>query len=146
MNDNSRVVEFPKPWKRKLDRVRKKTPFRFDPIPSLLIEEWLPLLTLPELRCLLYICRRTWGFKKEWDAITIEQFCRGVKNREGKQVDVGIGFGETYVRDTLRGLEKRGLIEIKHRKTRAHLYRLTIKPGCTMSEPQEQPEAQSGVH
>lgn len=130
------LVAFPKALDRKVLRVRKKTPFRFDPVPSLLIEEWLPHLNLPELRVLLYICRRTWGFRKQWDAISIEQFCNGVRNRDGKQVDSGTGFKRSHVKNTLAGLESRGLIAVQHRKTRANLYSLTIKPVATMSDQQ----------
>ena len=132
----SDVLAFPKALDRKILRVRKKTPFRFDPVPSLLIEEWLPILDLAQIRCLLYICRRTWGFRKEWDAIAIEQFCSGIQDRDGKQVDSGTGFKRSHVKNTLAGLESLGLIEVQHRKTRANLYRLTIKPVATMSDHQ----------
>lgn len=127
------LVAFPKPLDRQILRVRKKTPFRFDPVPSLLIEEWLPHLSLPELRILLYICRRTWGFRKEWDAIAIDQFCSGIKDRNGKQVDSGTGFKKSHVKNTLAALESRGLIDVEHRKTMANLYRLAIKPLATSS-------------
>ncbi len=129
-------IEFPKSAQRKIDRIRKKTPFRFDPVPSLLLEEWLTVLNLPELRCLLYICRRTWGFRKEWDAISVDQFVSGVKTKDGKQIDNGVGFSETYVRATLKKLEGRGLIEVNRRNTKAHLYRLTIFRGSLACAPQ----------
>lgn len=130
------LVAFPKALDRKVLRIRKKTPFRFDPVPSLLIEEWLPHLNLPELRVLLYICRRTWGFRKEWDAISYEQFSDGIKDRRGKQVDSGTGFGKTYIRAALSALKEKGLIEIKVNKTRANLYRVTVKPRITESDTQ----------
>lgn len=145
MSQKSGVIAFPKKWERKLQRIRKQTPFRFDPIPSALCEYWLTELQLPHLRCLIYICRRTWGYRKEWDAIAIDHFVHGIKTRDGKAVDVGVGYGETCVRATLRDLEKRGFIEIQRRKTKANLYRLTIKPGFAESEPQNSAEPVVGV-
>lgn len=134
--DRNPPIEFPKSASRKIDRIRKKTPFRFDPVPSLILEEWLTKLSLPELRCLLYICRRTWGFRKEWDAIAIQQFVSGVVSKDGNQVDNGIGFSETYVRSTIRNLESKGLIEVNRRNTKAHLYRLTVFRGSLACAPQ----------
>lgn len=132
----SRVIGFPKAEIRKIDSLKKKTPFRFDPLPSLIAEEWLTKLNLAEIRCIIYICRRTWGFRKEWDAISIDQFVRGVVSKDGKRLDNGVGFAETKVRSTLRELEKKRLIEVNHRSTKAHLYRVTIFRGSLICEPQ----------
>ena len=120
-------LEFPKSWKRKLYQARKKTDFRFDPFPSLIAEEWLTQLSRPELVCLIYICRRTWGFRKEWDAISWDQFVSGVVDRSGKHVDCGTGLSLSTARRTISLLESRGLIEVDHRNTRANLFRLTIR-------------------
>ena len=136
----SNVVELSKPWKRKIDRIRKTTPFRFDPLPTLISEEWLPLLSGPELKCVLYICRRTWGFRKEWDAITIEQFMTGIVTQNGKRLDSGTGLGETCVRSTLRRLESKHLIDINRRNTKAHLDRLNVSRGSLAGEPQLPPQ------
>lgn len=138
-------IAFPKSAIRKIDRIKKKTPFRFDPVPSLLLEEWLTVLDLPELKCILYICRRTWGFRKEWDAISNQQFQSGVVDRNGKQVDCGTGLSECSVRRTLSRLESKGLIEVNRRNTKAHLYRLTIFRGIKAEIPQPNLNSQSGV-
>jgi hypothetical protein len=39
------------------------------PVPDELFDEWLAVLSGAELKCLLYIVRRTLGFKKDADAI-----------------------------------------------------------------------------
>lgn len=128
-------LEFPKAV-RKIDRIKKKTPFRFDPVPSLLIEEWLTVLSHPELKCALFICRRTWGYRKEWDAISWEQFEFGVVDKSGKHLDYGTGLSESTCRRTIASLESRGLIEVNRRNTRSHLYRLTIFRGVIALTPQ----------
>ncbi len=139
-----RPIEFPA-LSRKIERIRKKTPYRFDPVPSLLIEEWLTILTHPELKCALYICRRTWGFRKEWDAISWEQFESGVVDRDGKHVDLGTDLSRSTVKRTIKRLESRGLIEVDRRNTKANLFRLTIFRGSIAVNPQPVEEPQSGV-
>ncbi len=127
MSDN--LVSFPKTLK-KIDRIRKKTDFRFDPLPSLIAEEWLPILSHAELKCVLYICRRTWGWRKEWDSISIDQFMHGIKAKNGKQSDYGTGLKRTAMRSAIKSLEAKGLIEINRRSTKTNFFRLTV---CSVS-------------
>ncbi len=43
----------------------------------------LPQLGEAELKVLLYIIRRTYGFGKDRDAISYDQFLRGIRTRAG---------------------------------------------------------------
>ncbi len=74
--------------------------------------DWVaPFLPEIELRVLLYLIRRTLGFKKQGDQITIEQISGGIVTREGTRLDWGARIGERSVQRALAGLEGKGLIE-----------------------------------
>ncbi|HWE61030.1 MAG TPA: hypothetical protein VHB98_04905, partial [Chloroflexota bacterium] len=78
--------------------------------------DWVaPFLPEIELRVLIYLIRRTLGFKKQGDQITIEQIANGIVTREGVRLDWGTQLGERSVQRALAGLETRGLIE-RHRQ------------------------------
>jgi hypothetical protein len=78
--------------------------------------DWVaPFLPEIELRVLLYLIRRTLGFKKQGDQITVEQIASGIITREGVRLDWGAQLGERSVQRALSGLEAKGLIE-RHRQ------------------------------
>ncbi len=78
--------------------------------------DWVaPFLPEIELRVLLYLIRRTLGFKKQGDQITVEQIGGGIVTREGSRLDWGARLGERSVQRALAGLETKGLIE-RHRQ------------------------------
>ena len=63
------------------------------PVPDTVFDELLSELTGNELKVLLYIIRRTYGFGKTSDAISLSQFREGITTREGKILDKGCGIG-----------------------------------------------------
>lgn len=74
--------------------------------------DWVaPFLPEIELRVLIYLIRRTLGFKKQGDQITIDQIAGGIVTREGVRLDWGTQLGERSVQRGLSGLEAKGLIE-----------------------------------
>ena len=56
----------------------------FTPIPNAVLDEWMPRLSPAELRVVLYVLRRTAGFQKEWDQISLEQMMTGLVGSGGK--------------------------------------------------------------
>jgi hypothetical protein len=88
------------------------------PIPDILFDELLTELSGAELKVLLYIMRRTWGFKKDADAISISQFQYGIVTHADVRLDSGCGIKrrETIIQ-ALSSLEKGGYIV--SRKTKA---------------------------
>ncbi|MCE5309691.1 MAG: hypothetical protein LLG20_18810 [Acidobacteriales bacterium] len=83
---------------------------------------------LCRLRCYLYIADKTWGYGKEWDAISISQFCGGVDGAG----DRGAGYSETPVKAAIKALWLDGFIRIIFRpihEKKANLYALT-HPDC----------------
>jgi len=79
--------------------------------PDVLFDWVAPFLPEIELRVLLYLIRRTLGFKKQGDQITIDQIASGIVTREGIRLDWGAQLGERSVQRALSGLEAKGLIE-----------------------------------
>jgi hypothetical protein len=77
--------------------VTSKGFFRPTTTPTLdeIFDVWLSQLTGSELKVLLYIVRRTFGFKKDADRISLTQICEGIITREGKVLDRGTGLSRT---------------------------------------------------
>lgn len=82
----------------------------YTPIPDQLFDEWLPHLSGAELKVLLYIMRRTFGFKKHSDAISLAQITDGIVRRDGERLDSGAGVVESTALIALKGLLAKGLI------------------------------------
>lgn len=83
----------------------------YTPVPDELFDKLLPSLGGAELKAVLYIIRRTFGFKKDRDAISFSQFIRGIRLRSGEVLDRGCGIRDrgTLVR-ALRSLEEKNVV------------------------------------
>lgn len=79
-------------------------------IPDVLFDELMPDLNAGELKVLLYLMRRIFGFKKESDNISLSQICSGITTKEGRQLDRGTGLSKSTVTAALLSLRKRGII------------------------------------
>ena len=89
----------------------------YTPVPDQLFDEQLPDLTGAELKALLYIMRRTFGFKKESDNISLSQICTGITTREGRVLDRGTGLSKDTAVRALRGLEEKNVIRRIRRRS-----------------------------
>src|SRR5436190_1567889 len=69
-----------------------------------------PQLTEAELRVLLYIVRRTFGFKKDSDDISLKQMVEGIRTRDGRVLDLGAGLSKSAAARGARGLVEKGII------------------------------------
>jgi hypothetical protein len=85
-------------------------PPQYTPIPDALFDVWLPLLTEGQLKVLLYIMRRTFGFKKAADAISLSQLCEGIVTADGRRLDAGTGCTRSTVTAAVAALVGYGLI------------------------------------
>lgn len=93
-------------------------PANTTPVPDILFDRLLARLSSSELRVLLYIIRRTWGFKKDTDAISLNQFQHGITTKDGKVLDEGCGIKDRKtIVTTLASLEKKGYIQRVKSKT-----------------------------
>jgi len=79
-------------------------------VPDELFDELMPRLSETELKVLLYVVRRTFGFKKSADDISLKQMVEGIKKRDGTQLDSGTGLSRPGVTKGVRGLVAKGII------------------------------------
>jgi phage replication O-like protein O len=82
------------------------------PVPDEVFDVLMPHLSGAELKVLLYICRRTFGFKKESDTISLHQIAAGIKTRDGRVLDGGTGLCKRHVQRALKALEKKNIIQV----------------------------------
>jgi replication protein O len=103
----------------------------YTPVPDELFDEQLPDLSGAELKVLLYIIRRTFGFKKESDNISLNQLLHGITTKEDVVLDRGTGLSKKTLLDTIRNLIEKNLIISKRRRSKEKgdeptTYRLNI--------------------
>lgn len=79
-------------------------------IPDVLLDMWMAELSGSEFKVLLYIARRTYGFGKEWDTISLNQISNGIKKRDGTVLDYGTGVSRASVIRALNTLESKSII------------------------------------
>jgi Bacteriophage replication protein O len=87
------------------------------PVPDAVFDELMPRLTEAELKVLLYIVRRTFGFRKESDAISLNQLVNGIETRDGRILDSGTGMSRSSVIRGTSGLVEKGVITVEKRHT-----------------------------
>src|SRR3954451_14962818 len=101
-------------------------PFEFEgfsspnttPVPDVLFDELLLRLDNAELRVLLYIIRRTYGFKRSTDDISISQMVDGITRKDGTVLDRGTGMSKGSVTRGPRGLLEKGVILVRRNISR----------------------------
>ena len=82
----------------------------YTPVPDELFDELLPLLSGAELKVLLYIIRRTFGFKKNADNIALSQMLNGIVTREGHVLDHGVGLTKKTLLAALASLKNKDIV------------------------------------
>lgn len=93
-------------------------PFRFDgfalptytQVPDEVFDVLMPALSGAEFKVLLYIVRRTFGFRKLSDEISLQQIITGIKTKEGRWLDRGTGLSRDSVTKAIKSLEEKGVI------------------------------------
>ena len=85
--------------------------------PDEIFDRFLTVLTHAELKVLLYIVRRTFGFKKDCDHISIKQISEGIVTRTGHTLDHGAGLNRRTAIRVVRKLEEKGLITVRRART-----------------------------
>ena len=79
-------------------------------VPDELFDQLLPVLSGSELKVLLYIIRRTFGFKRESDTISLSQMLNGIITRDGRVLDRGAGVSKPPLLQALRSLQEKSII------------------------------------
>ena len=112
-------------------------------VPDELFHELLPDLTGAELKVLLYIVRRTFGFKRDSDSISLSQMLNGITTHDGRTLDRGAGLSKPTLLQALRSLQEKGIILTERRRSvdrgdEPTVYRLRFAgdtPGKTLTLP-----------
>src|SRR5665811_213836 len=113
-------------------------------VPDELFDLLLPQLADNELRVLLYIVRRTFGFKRDTDTISLSQMVHGITTKEGQVLDTGTGLSKSTVARGLKSLRERGIIlatrnASAERGDQPTTYRLRFKTDATPEKPAKRP-------
>src|SRR5665213_3417699 len=116
-------------------------------VPDDVFDVLMPQLKDAELRVLLYIIRRTYGFKKDFDNISLKQMVDGITTRDGRVLDRGTGLPKSAVARALVGLREKRIIVSRRNSSAekgnmATTYRLRFKDESdaiedTLSDPRE---------
>ena len=125
-----------------MPRNSSETTFRYSGFPSPngtvvpddVFDVLMPELSEAELRVLLYIIRRTFGFKKNSDTISINQLIGGIKTRDGRVLDRGTGMSRQGVMRGVKGLLEKGVITVRKEVgedgvNQVNLYSLRFRQG-----------------
>jgi len=89
----------------------------YTPVPDELFDEQLPDLSGAELKVLLYIIRRTFGFKKDSDNISLSQMLTGLVTRDGRVLDRGVGLSKKTLLQAIKSLEDQNAIVTERRQS-----------------------------
>jgi phage replication O-like protein O len=116
-------------------------------VPDELFDELMADLSGTELKVLLYIMRRTFGFKKDQDNISLNQICNGITRKNGKVIDRGTGLSKASAARALKSLEEKGIILRSRRRSaergdEATTYQLNIG-GTPVSQNETPPLSQN---
>lgn len=87
------------------------------PTPDEIFDRFLTRLSHAELKVLLYITRRTFGFKKSADHISIKQISEGIVTKKGHRLDHGAGLNRRTVIRAVQSLEEKGLVTVSRERT-----------------------------
>ena len=102
------------------------------PTPDEVFDVFMTQLTHAELKVLLYIIRRTFGFKKDTDSISLNQISNGITTKDGRELDRGAVLSKQGAITAVQNLEKKGLIVVGRVKTKdgynhVNVYKLRFK-------------------
>src|SRR5918992_504428 len=117
----------------------------YTPVPDELFDEQLPDLSGSELKVLLYIIRRTFGFKKDSDNISLNQLLHGITTKEGEVLDRRTGLTKKTLLEAIKSLVEKNLIITERRRSKEKgdeptTYRLNL-----ISHPRETSDTPRGV-
>ena len=83
-------------------------------VPDNFFDVLMPTLSEAQLKVVLYIMRRTFGFKKNSDNISVGQMVNGITKRTGEVLDLGTGLSRRAVIKAVKELVEQGVI-VKNR-------------------------------
>lgn len=120
-------------------------------VPDQFFDELMPRLSGAELKVLLYIIRRTFGFKRNSDSISLSQMVSGITKQTGEVLDQGTGLGKASVVRALNTLAEKKIILRQRRSSdkngdEATTYALNIIGSRPVSQNETPPCLTSETH
>lgn len=103
-------------------------------VPDEILDELMAELSGAELKVLLYIVRRTFGWRKPSDEISLGQITKGIRRRDGSHVDHGTGLAISSAQNALKSLEERGII-VAIKRTDPERGKLATEYGLRFADP-----------
>ncbi len=82
-------------------------------VPNVILDRWLAVMSGAKVKVVLYVARRTYGFGRTSDRISVRQMVDGIVKRDGTRLDYGTGLGRSTVIATVDELVREGVL-IKH--------------------------------
>lgn len=98
---------------------------RYTQVPDELFDELLSELSGAELKVLLYVIRRTFGFKKDSDRISLSQLVSGIEKKDGTILDKGTGLHKDSVIKVTKSLVEKGILLRTRKNSDKHGYTAT---------------------
>ncbi len=83
---------------------------RYTQVPDELFDELLSELSGAELKVLMYVVRRTFGFKRDSDHISLSQMVNGIVKKDGVILDKGTGLAKDSVARATKSLVEKGIL------------------------------------
>ncbi|MBA7493072.1 hypothetical protein ES702_03627 [subsurface metagenome] len=78
--------------------------------PNVYLDELMANLTGSEFKVLMYITRRTFGFDKKSDNISLNQITNGIVKKDGTILDKGTGLSKSSVQGAIKGLVDKNIV------------------------------------
>jgi hypothetical protein len=94
-------------------------------VPDDVFDVLAPQLSEAELRVLLYIIRRTFGFKKHADSISLKQLVEGIRTHDGRVLDSGAGVAKSSAVRAVKGLVEKGIVAAQRNQSRERGFEAT---------------------
>lgn len=85
------------------------------PVPDNFFDELMADLSESELKVVLYVMRRTFGFKKRDDNISLNQMLYGIVKKDGTRLDRGTGLSKPAITKATKSLVDRGVLIAERR-------------------------------
>jgi hypothetical protein len=79
-------------------------------VPNVVLDRWMASMTGAEIKVVLYVIRRTYGFGRTSDRISVGQMVDGIVKRDGTRLDYGTGLGRSTVIAAIDGLTREGVL------------------------------------
>ncbi|MBM3475568.1 MAG: replication protein [Armatimonadetes bacterium] len=99
---------------------------RYTQVPDEAFDELMGALTPAEFKVMMYVIRRTFGFKKDSDAISLSQIVSGVRTMDGRVLDRGTGLSKSGAVKAIKGLLEKQVVVTVRRTSANHGHEATV--------------------